>query len=74
LAIAKRPQEQKWDERLLVYNVQIDAIIAHVWTPYEFWFNDAFSHCGANAFTLVKTDAGLKIIHIIDSRRKDSCK
>jgi hypothetical protein len=74
LAIAKRPQEQKWDERLLGYNVQIDGSIAHVWTPYEFWFNDTFSHCGANAFTLVKTDTGWKIIHIIDSRRKNSCK
>ncbi len=73
-AIAKRPETDKWDERLLDYIVQIDGNLAHVWTPYEFWFNDEFSHCGANAFTLAKTDDGWKIVHLIDSRRKASCK
>ncbi len=73
-AIAKRPETDKWDERLLDYIVQIDGNLAHVWTPYEFWLNDEFSHCGANAFTLAKTDDGWKIVHLIDSRRKASCK
>jgi len=73
-AIATRPEDQKWEEKFLSYNVQIDGNLAHVWTPYEFWFNDAFSHCGANAFTLAKTDDGWKIIHLIDSRRKSDCK
>jgi hypothetical protein len=72
-AIANRTEDQKWEERLLDYKVQIDGNLAHVWTPYEFWFNDNFSHCGANAFTLAKTDDGWKIIHLIDSRRKASC-
>ncbi len=72
-AIANRTGDQKWEERLLDYKVQIDGNLAHVWTPYEFWFNDSFSHCGANAFTLAKTDDGWKIIHLIDSRRKESC-
>jgi SnoaL-like domain len=73
-AIADRPEDQKWDERLLDYKIQIDGNLAHVWTPYEFWYNDSFSHCGANAFTLAKTDDGWKIIHLIDSRRKSTCK
>ncbi len=73
-AIASRTPDQKWDERLLDYRVQIDGNLAHVWTPYEFWFNDSFSHCGANAFTLARTDSGWKIIHLIDSRRRASCK
>ncbi len=72
-AIVKRPETDKWDERLLDYIVQIDGNLAHVWTPYEFWFNDVFSHCGANAFTLAKTDDGWKIAHLIDSRRKKNC-
>lgn len=73
-AIGNRPEADKWEERLLDYNVQIDGNLAHVWTPYEFWLNDKFSHCGANAFTLAKTDEGWKIVHLIDSRRRDSCK
>ncbi len=72
-AIANRPAEQKWDERLLDYKVSIDGNLAHVWTPYEFWVNGNFSHCGANAFTLVKTDDGWKITHLIDSRRRSTC-
>ncbi len=73
-AIANRPADQKWDERLLDYKIEVDGNLAHVWTPYEFWYNGSFSHCGANSFTLAKTDEGWKIIHLIDSRRKESCK
>ena len=73
-AIANRPETQKWDERLESYTIQIDGNLAHVWTPYQFWFNDIFSHCGANAFTLAKFNDGWKIVHVIDSRRKASCK
>jgi hypothetical protein len=72
-AIAQRPADQKWDERLLDYKVQIDGNLAHVWTPYQFWLNGTFSHCGANAFTLGKTDEGWKILHLIDSRRREGC-
>jgi hypothetical protein len=73
-AIANRPADQKWDERLLDYQIGVDGNLAHVWTPYEFWYNDEFSHCGANSFTIAKFDDGWKIIHLIDSRRKSSCK
>ncbi|WP_290627447.1 nuclear transport factor 2 family protein [Altibacter sp.] len=73
LAIANRPETQQWDERLLDYKVQIDGNLAHVWTPYEFWLNGKFIHCGANAFTLAKTNEGWKILHLIDSRRKTDC-
>lgn len=72
-AIATRPSDQIWEERLLSYYIQIDGNLAHVWTPYEFWYNNNFSHCGANAFTLGKTEAGWKIVHLIDSRRKEGC-
>ncbi len=73
-AIGNRPLDQKWEEKLLDYKIQIDGNLAHVWTPYEFWLNGEFSHCGANAFTLAKMDDGWKIVHLIDSRRKSSCK
>lgn len=73
-AIANRPVDQKWDEKLLDYRVQMDGNLAVVWTPYEFYFNGNFMHCGANAFTLAKMQEGWRIIHIIDSRRKEGCK
>lgn len=72
-AIANRTSDQKWDERLLGYSIQIDGIMANVWTPYEFWFNDAFSHCGVNSFQLFNDNGQWKIIYLIDTRRREGC-
>ncbi|MCF8272644.1 MAG: nuclear transport factor 2 family protein [Flavobacteriaceae bacterium] len=72
-AIANRTSDQKWDERLLDYNIQIDGTMAHVWTPYEFWFNDTFSHCGVNSFQLFNDNGQWKIIYLIDTRRREGC-
>lgn len=73
MAVAKRPTNQQWEERILEYAVSFDGNLAHIWTPYEFWVNGTFSHCGANSFTIVKTNSGWKIHHIIDSRRRAGC-
>jgi hypothetical protein len=72
-AIAKRPVDQKWDERLLDYKIQIDGTMANVWTPYEFWLNDSFSHCGVNSFQLFNDNGQWKIIYLIDTRRREGC-
>lgn len=72
-AIASRPVDQKWDERLLDYSIQVDGTMANAWTPYEFWFNDAFSHCGVNSFQLFNDDGNWKIIYLIDTRRREGC-
>lgn len=72
-AIANRPSDQKWDERLLDYNIQVDGNMANAWTPYEFWFNGEFSHCGVNSFQLFKEGEQWKIIYLIDTRRKSGC-
>lgn len=73
-AIATRPDTQIWDERLLGYSIQIDGNMANAWTPYEFWFNDEFSHCGVNSFQLFKDGDQWKIIYLIDTRRRSDCK
>ena len=72
-AVASRPTNQKWDERLLDYSIQVDGNMANAWTPYEFWFNDSFSHCGVNSFQLFKDGNQWKIIYLIDTRRKNGC-
>ena len=72
--IANRPADQKWDERLLDYSIQVDGNMANAWTPYEFWFNGEFSHCGVNSFQLFKDGAKWKIIYLIDTRRREGCR
>ena len=42
------------DERIAFNTVKIDADLASVWTPYQFYFNGKFSHCGVNSFQLVR--------------------
>lgn len=61
------------DERLTAIEIKIDGDLATAWTPYKFYYKGNFSHCGVNAFQLVKTSNGWKIWSIIDTRRKEGC-
>jgi hypothetical protein len=61
------------DEQIVFGSVRIDDGIAQVWTPYRFFLNQAFNHCGVNAFTLVKLNGQWLITHLIDTRRKSDC-
>lgn len=62
------------DERLTAYDIKIDGDMAMAWTPYEFYVNDKFNHCGVDVFTMIKTEQGWKIAGIVDTRRKENCK
>lgn len=58
------------DERITIAGLFIDANLASVWTPYQFYFKEKYSHQGANSFQLVKGINGWKIQYLIDTRRK----
>lgn len=58
------------DERLKSYDIKIDGDMATVWTPYEFYLGDKYSHEGVNAFQLFRSPEGWKIIQICDTRRR----
>lgn len=61
------------DERIHSYTIKVDGEMASAWTPYSFYVNDAFSHCGVNVFLLVRMKEGWKIQFIMDTRRKENC-
>lgn len=61
------------DERITFDMIKIDGPLASVWTPYSFYYNGQFSHCGVNSFQLLRTVNGWKIQYIIDTRRKTGC-
>jgi hypothetical protein len=50
-----------WLERMWDPEVKIRGDIATVWTPYDFHINGKFSHCGIDAFDLVKKDGAWMI-------------
>lgn len=68
------PHKEVYDERITFDKILIDANLASVWTPYEFYVGNTFSHCGYNSFQLVKLAEGWRIAHVIDTRRKEKCK
>ncbi|HMG92070.1 MAG TPA: nuclear transport factor 2 family protein [Chryseolinea sp.] len=54
-------------------NVMVHNRIAVVWGSYNLWINDKFSHCGVDAFTLLKTEAGWKISSLSYSMETEGC-
>ncbi|MEM9886831.1 MAG: nuclear transport factor 2 family protein [Bacteroidota bacterium] len=72
-SIGKMAADQSLEERILEYQVKVDGPLAVVWTPYEFYFNEKFSHCGVNAFTLFKSEDTWLITAITDTRRRKGC-
>lgn len=61
------------DERIRFETIKIDGPLAMAWTPYRFYYNGKFSHCGVNSFQLVKLNGNWKIQYILDTRRRTGC-
>lgn len=72
--ISKKEPTTIWLEKLLSYDIQIDGNLASVWTPYEFYLNNNFSHCGVNSFQLFNNNGKWEIIYIVDTRKIKKCK
>jgi len=61
------------DERIQFETIKIDGPLAIVWTPYQFYYDGKFSHCGVNSFQLVRINGEWKIQYLIDTRRRENC-
>jgi hypothetical protein len=71
LKMVAKPHTEVYDERISFGSIQVDDNLATVWTPYQFYIGNKFSHQGVNAFQLIKTlEGSWKILSIIDTRRK----
>lgn len=60
-------------ERMWKPTVQIHGPIANVWAEYDFHRNGKFSHCGVDAFSLIRTRAGWKIATITYTTEPTGC-
>lgn len=72
-AIASAPAGAVWNERIWDPEVRIDGDVAQVWAYYTFHRNNTFSHCGVDAFMLLKVGNEWKITQLADSRRTTGC-
>ena len=53
--------KQTMRERIWNPEVRMQALIAAVWAPYDFWYDAKLDHCGTDAFDLIKTREGWRI-------------
>jgi hypothetical protein len=53
--------------------VHVDGGLASVWTEYAFYVGERLNHCGVDAFHLVRTAEGWRIIDLADTRRREGC-
>ncbi|MFY0628893.1 MAG: nuclear transport factor 2 family protein [Flavobacteriaceae bacterium] len=74
VGIANKKPTDVYLEKLLSYDIKVDGNLASVWTPYEFYYNGNFSHCGANSFQLFNNNGKWEIIYLVDMRRRGNCK
>ena len=72
-AILRAPAGDVWNERIYEPEVKVDGPVAQVWAYYTFHRNATFSHCGVDAFMLLKVGGAWKITQLADSRRMEGC-
>jgi hypothetical protein len=73
VASFSNPNRAKALERMWDPEVRIQGAIAQLWTRYDFHTNGTFSHCGIDAFNLVKTDEGWKIAGAVWTVERTGC-
>ena len=68
-----RGSTRELDERIHDVRTEEDAGLASVWARYDLYVDGAHSHCGVDAFHLVRTGEGWRIIEIADTRSTEGC-
>ncbi len=70
---ATNPTGPAIDEPIRNAKVQIDGNLATVWAEYQVRIGGKVSHCGHDAFHLVKNDTSWKILNVSDTFRQQGC-
>lgn len=60
--------ERMWDPE-----VRIEGGLATLWAPYDFHRGAQFSHCGTDAFQLVRTEGGWRIAILSYTIQRQGC-
>ena len=61
--------ERMWDPR-----TEVSGPVATVWAPYDFHIDGQFSHCGIDAFQLIRQDDRWWVLSVVYTmRRGDDC-
>lgn len=72
-SIAGAPATMAFREQVYDAEIRVDGGLATAWMFYTFAINDKISHCGVDAFQMVRTSGGWKAIAVADTRRSGGC-
>jgi hypothetical protein len=64
---------ERLDERISDVEIRVEDNVATVWNRYVFYVGERADHCGIDAFTLVRTTEGWKILQVADTQRREGC-
>ena len=64
---------REWIERRFGTEVRIRGSLATVWTEYDFHFGSTPSHCGVDAFQLIRMSDGWRITSVADTYETTGC-
>ncbi len=67
------PHKEPWSEPIWGTRIEVDGDFAQVWTQFAFYAGKNFSHCGVDAFHLIKMEGAWKIFYLVDTNRKKDC-
>lgn len=65
---------KRWDEQIYDVQIRVDADMAQAWTPYTFYLDKKWRHCGINAMELLKVNGAWKLTQLSDTRRRENCR
>ena len=65
--------KEPYRERMLDVEVRVDGDLATVWGRYDFHVGARLTNCGTNAFQLVRTTDGWKIVQSTSTIRTEGC-
>jgi hypothetical protein len=60
-------------ERMFDPEVRIRGDLASVWSRYDLWIGDTFSHCGTDLFEMVRRDGRWLMLHASFTRERTGC-
>lgn len=60
-------------ERMFDPEVRIRGDLALVWSRYDLWIGENFSHCGTDLFELVRRDGRWLLLHASFTRERTGC-
>lgn len=61
------------EERIYSPQIRVDDNLAVVWVNYDFRVGGQISHCGVDAYHVVRTGEGWRILEIVDTQRLEGC-